>query len=87
MLFDSNIVIYAADPGHGSLRDWMLDQSPAVSAITYIEVFGFPGITTGEERALRAVFAALDVLPVTDAVIEQAAALRRQRRMSLGDAV
>ena len=36
---------------------------------------------------MEATFAALDVLPVTDAVIDRAVLLRQSRKMSLGDSL
>jgi hypothetical protein len=38
MLLDSNVIIYAAKPEHGSLRRLIAEKSPAVSAISYVEV-------------------------------------------------
>ena len=87
MLFDSNVVIRAAEPGRQRLRRWLSVRTPVVSSITYVEVFGFHGITAAADQALRALFSNVGVLPVTDDVIEQAVALRRQRRMSLGDSL
>ena len=40
MLLDSNIIICAAQPEHADLRDFIVAQSPAVSAISVVEVLG-----------------------------------------------
>lgn len=87
MLYDSNIVIYTARPEHAFLRDVIAEDVPVVSAISRVEVLGFHGLDEAERGHLEAFFAAAVVLPITDAVVEQAIALRQARRMSLGDAV
>ncbi len=40
MLLDSNIVIYAAEPGYEAVRTFIGKQNPIVSVITKIEVLG-----------------------------------------------
>lgn len=42
MLADSNIIIYAAQPEHADLRQFIAEHSPVVSAVSYVEVLGFP---------------------------------------------
>lgn len=41
MLFDSNIIIYATQPGHSGLHQFIVTNDPAVSIISYIEVLGY----------------------------------------------
>jgi len=41
MLIDSNIIIYAAKPDCAELRDLIADHTPAVSAVSYVEVLGY----------------------------------------------
>ncbi len=41
MLLDSNIVIYAFQPQHESLRSFLEQGEFAVSAITRLEVLGY----------------------------------------------
>ncbi|MDJ0518270.1 MAG: hypothetical protein QNJ74_19135 [Trichodesmium sp. MO_231.B1] len=45
MLLDSNIIIYAAQPENSNLRQFIAEQSPAVSALSYIEVLGYHQLT------------------------------------------
>jgi predicted nucleic acid-binding protein len=87
MLLDSNIVIYAADPAYPHLEPWILAQSFFVSAITRVEVLGFPNLTPEDRRDFERFFARAPMLAVTDAVIEAAIALRQTRRMKLGDSL
>ena len=87
MLADSNIVIYAAQPQHERLREFIRDNSPLVSVISYIEVLGFHGLKDPERGLLEEFFAVAAVLPLSDPVVQRAIRLRQQRRMSLGDSV
>ncbi len=87
MLLDSNIIIYAARPEHGALREFLGEKPIAVSAITRVEVLGYHRLTEPERELLIDVFDSLPVLPVTDDVIEEAIRLRQVQRMSLGDAL
>jgi len=87
MLLDSNIVIYAAQPEHAFLRQFIAEHSPSVSAVTYVEVLGFHRLTPNDRTYLEAFFAASDVLPLTQNILDEAVRLRQMRRMSLGDSL
>lgn len=87
MLVDSNILIYAAQPEHAQLRRFIADSAPAVSATSYVEVLGYHQLDDEERQYLEAFFRLAQVLPLSHAVLDQAVALRQQRKMSLGDAL
>jgi predicted nucleic acid-binding protein len=87
MLVDSNILIYAAQPAHTHLRQFISTHAPAVSAVSYVEVLGYHQLDEEERQYLEAFFRLAQVLPLSQAVLEQAVALRQQRKMSLGDAL
>ena len=87
MLVDSNILIYAAQPGYPQLRRFMAEQAPAVSAVSCVEVLGYHQLEEEERQYLEAFFRVAQVLPLSQAVLDQAVALRQQRKMSLGDAL
>jgi toxin FitB len=87
MLLDSNLIIYASKPGYDSLRDWMSNQLIVVSAISQLEVLGYHRLTEAEQTFFRDFFATIPVLAITPEIINQAIALRQQRKMSLGDAM
>jgi toxin FitB len=86
MLLDSNLVIYASKPGYDALRDWMSQQPIVVSAITQLEVLGYHRLSETERDFFLDFFSSLPILAITPEVINQAIALRQQRKMSLGDA-
>jgi len=87
MLLDSNIIIYAAKPGYPDLRRFIRDHSPAVSAVSYVEVLGYHRLTERERSLFETFFTAAKVLPISGAVLNQAVRLRQARKMSLADAL
>jgi len=87
MLVDSNILMYAAQPAHAHLRQFIAVHAPAVSAVSYVEVLGYPQLDDEARQYLEAFFRLARVLPLSQAVLDQAVALRQQRKMSLGDAL
>lgn len=87
MLLDSNILIYAAQPQHVALRRFVAEHTPAVSIVSYIEVFGFHRLQETERTLLEQFFQVAEVFPLSDEVARQAVQLRQQRRMTLGDSI
>jgi predicted nucleic acid-binding protein len=87
MLVDSNILIYAAQPAHARLRQFIAVHVPAVSAVSYVEVLGYHQLDDEERQYLEAFFRLARLLPLSQAVLDQAVTLRQQRKMSLGDAL
>jgi predicted nucleic acid-binding protein len=87
MLVDSNILIYAAQPAYTHLQQFIATHAPAVSAVSYVEVLGYHQLDDEERQYVEAFFRLARVLPLSQAVLEQAVALRQQRKMSLGDAL
>lgn len=87
MIVDSNILIYAVASENNQLRQFIIDEVPAVSAISYVEVLGYHRLIDRHKRELERIFKALKVLPLDQLILDQAVALRQQRKMGLGDAL
>ena len=87
MLLDSNIIMYAAQPGHTALREFIADHTPAVSVVSYIEVLGYHCLSGEEQRFLERFFHAAEVLSLSEPVVQWAIRLRQRRRMTLDDAM
>jgi len=87
MLVDSNILIYASQPEHAQLRQFIADDVPAVSAVSYVEVLGYHQLDDEERQYLEEFFRLARAFPLSQAVLDRAVALRQQRKMSLGDAL
>ena len=87
MLIDSNIAIYAAQSRHLALRLFLDSISRSVSIVSYIEALGYHRLTADAEDYITDFFRGSLVLPLSDAVAQEAVALRQQRRIGLGDAI
>ena len=87
MLIDSNIVIYGSKEHHLALRQFIGSIPRSVSIVSYIEAMGYQGISRDEEKSLIDFFNDCEILPLSDEIARQAVALRRQRRIGLGDAI
>lgn len=87
MLIDSNLIIYAALPEHSRLRQWIAETSPAISAVSYVEVLGYHQLNAAERHYFTMFFEAAVVLPLSQVVLEQAVKLRQLKKMTLGDAL
>lgn len=59
----------------------------AFSAVTRMELLGYPGITTNEDALIRQRLAQFTYLAISTAVEDMAIELRRSRRVKLPDAL
>ena len=57
------------------------------SAITRIEVLGFPNLTEQEETAARLLLGQFDEIAVTSAVVERTIEIRKSTRIKIPDAI
>jgi predicted nucleic acid-binding protein len=87
MILDSNIIIYAARPEHGTLRQLIADRAPVVSAASYVEVLGYNKLSEPERKYFGGFFEKVRILPLTQPVLDQAVRLRQIKKMSLGDSL
>ncbi len=87
MLLDSNAIIYSVKPEFDALRQLIAKNNPAVSAISYVEVLGYHRLTASDKEDFIDFFGTAQIISVSQPVLEQAVALRQQRKMSLGDSI
>ena len=87
MLLDSNIIIYASQPEHGQIRQFIGEHDIVVSAVSYVEVLGYHRLTEENRLYFEEFFSVVEVFPISNAVLDRAVALRQMRRMTLGDAI
>lgn len=87
VLADSNILIYATQPEHQKLREWLLDTLPKVSIISCVEILGYHKLQVDEKAALTELMDSLELIYLTAATYEIAIRLRQQHRLTLGDAL
>lgn len=84
-LFDTNVLIDHLNNVEEAGRELERYDDKAVSVITWIEVMA--GAAPRVEAATRAFLKNFHVIALDDAVAELAAALRRQHKMRLSDAM
>ena len=53
ILLDSNIIIYAAEPGYDEVREFILQQESAVSVISKVEVLGYHKLRSENQKKLE----------------------------------
>ena len=70
MLLDSNIIIYATQPEHVALRQFIETHTPAVSVISYIEVLGYHKLTAEDRQFLEQFFQSAERLPLSETVVQ-----------------
>jgi len=84
-LLDSNIVIDLTIGLPAALQETRLYSDLFISIVTWIEVMA--GAKANEEAAVRRSLAGFYIVPLTSAVAERSAAVRRERRIKLPDAI
>jgi toxin FitB len=87
MIIDSNIIIYAAEPRHIFLREFIGINAPSVSIVSYIEVLGYGKLTVEQKVYFQDFFDSSRIFPVNKAIAKKAIALRQERKITLGDSV
>ncbi len=80
MLADSNIVIYSAKLEYAHIRHFLAKHSFSVSAITYLEVLGYPELEKQEIEKFEKFFQVTPILSISEDVLKQAVLLRRQKK-------
>lgn len=85
VLLDSNIFIYLAN---STLDGTALSaRSIGFASVTKIETLGYHQLSVGEEAQLMRLFDAAQKYDLSEAVIQQAIAIRQSKRIALGDAI
>jgi len=83
VIFDTNVLIYlskfALEP------EKILKEKSAISVITKIEALGYHKLPADDKDYFTTVFDTINVIPVTNDVVDKATELRQQKKMSLGD--
>ncbi|WP_377473241.1 MAG: type II toxin-antitoxin system VapC family toxin [Microcoleus anatoxicus] len=87
MLLDSNIIIYASQPEHAQIRQFIGEHDIVVSAISYVEVLGYHQLTEEYRLYFEEFFGVVEVLPISNAVLDRAVLLRQMKKMTIGDAM
>jgi predicted nucleic acid-binding protein len=86
MLIDTNILIYAIQPGHAHIRSFILNEFPSISVISKVEAFGYHQLDSEQEDALQEIFSQLNMIYLSPASYEIAIELKKRKKLSLPDA-
>jgi predicted nucleic acid-binding protein len=89
-LIDSNIWIYAAaaqEPAREILSKALKAEWAGYSAISRLEVLGYPSISEQEKRLLEQIMSIFVELPVDRLIIDKAIYIRQSTRIKSPDAI
>lgn len=86
-LFDSNLLIYSFQPAYTFLQADLLQPDVCVSAVSKLEVLGYPSISKSEKAYFEQLFSLIQVIDIDKMTIDAAINLRQMRKMSVGDAI
>ena len=89
-LLDTNIIIEAvagSQPAVEALHHAAASEWVGFSAITRLEVFGYPELSTDEESALKIVVSEFNEVDVTGAIVDRAITIRRAKRIKAPDSI
>jgi predicted nucleic acid-binding protein len=85
-LLDTNIILYIIS-GDKTLSNYLHLKDIYISVITEIEMFGFQKLTQKEEREIRELLLEFRLLPLDEAVKNEAILLRRNYNLKLPDCI
>ena len=89
-LLDTNILIEAVgntSRAIAALKQAVVSDWVGYSAITRLELFGYPNLTSDEETALDRLTKELEEVVVTSSVIDRAIQIRKSTRIKVPDAI
>ena len=90
MVCDTNILIYAGEPGDVLCSPFVESLDALIASVTRIEVLGFPGfghLAPERQARLHEIVATTVEAPLDDEIIRRAIILRQKKKMSLGDSI
>ena len=87
-LIDTNIIIdNIGGKLHGDAKDFVNKLELIISAVTKIEILGWPGATKEQLKPLYSLINIAEVLPITDEIIDKTISIRQNKKTALGDAI
>lgn len=86
-LLDSNIIIYASQPGNEFLREDISNDLCFISIVSKIEVLGYHKLKEQEYQKLVRLFEIAPLISLSDNIISGAIEVRKGHNLSLGDSI
>ena len=87
IVLDTNILLYSADHKYKHLRNLFKQADTAVSIISKLEVLGYHKITSKQIDYFETIFKVIDIIPITDDLVNQAIYYRQNKSMSVADSI
>ena len=88
MLLDSDIIIFSFKSDYQYVHKYIQKGTTACcSAVSIIEVLGFHKLSDNQYAHMRKFMDTLTILSITESIVDQAVALRRQHNIKTPDAV
>jgi len=84
---NSNIIIYAAEPGYDEVHEFITKQDSAVSVISKVEVLGYHQLKRENRQKLERIFQLMPILTLSNTLIDKAISLRQTQKKFLGDSL
>ena len=87
-LIDTNVVIDVFDVATpANVKQKILQMSPVISAVTYMEALGWLHASSTQLRILQKFMDVATILPINQPVMDTTVRIRQQKKMRLGDAI
>lgn len=88
MIWDSNIIIYAAKPENKFLLE-LLNQQPLLYAtsVSKVEVLGYPKIESTDRAFFEWFFDTVEIIQLSMPIVDEAVVIRREKNISLPDSI
>jgi len=87
-LIDTNIIIDIFKPTMpSSVKSKLADISPVVSAVTYMEILGWPNATEQQLKPIQEFMNNAKILLIDWSVMETTVKIRQTKKIALGDAI
>ena len=91
IVLDTNIVIYYLQ-GNSDIVNWLErelknDSHIALSALSVVELLGFPKITADEQFLINQLFRTILIVDVDFSIAREAARIRREQKLKTIDSV
>ena len=87
ILLDSNLIIYSSQKDYQSLRNFLFEQSPYCSRISYLETLGYHKITSSEKKYLESLLNAIEIIEIHKSIIIEATTIRQNLNIPSCDAI
>ena len=87
-LIDTNVLVdVLGNAMPDNVKRKVLQMSPIISVVTYMEAMGWYQATSTQLRIIKKFMDVATILPINQPVIEATVLIRQQKKISLGDAI